>query len=131
MIAATLLAAVEPSAIPPSTPVTIEDVRRDPRRWDGRWVELEGWINRCWPTECELAEELAARRSDQGMTLSFEEQESFDKWVRPMLPLRAKVFARIDATCLIDSVCIDRAPELRGMIVQPLEHNAKFSDEEQ
>jgi hypothetical protein len=131
MIAAALLAAAEPRTIPPSTPATIEDVRRDPRRWDGKWVELEGWINRCWATECELAEKLAARRPNQGMTLSFETQESFDEWVRPMLPLRAKVLARIDATCLVESVCLDRAPELRGMIVEPLERNAKFPDEEQ
>ena len=131
MIAAALIAAAEPPAIPTSIPVTIEDVRRDPRLWDGKWVEVEGWINRCWATECELSEKLAARRTNQGMTLSFEAQQSFDEWVRPMLPLRAKVFARIDATCLVDSVCIGRRPELRGMIVQPLEQNAKFPDEEQ
>lgn len=130
MIAALLLAAAVQPPIPPSTPVTIEDVRRDPRRWDGQWIEVEGWINRCWSTDCTLAERVAARPLNQGMALSFETQKSFDEWVRPILPLRAKVVARIDATCLVQ-VCLDRAPVLRGMIVQPLQTNAKFPDEEQ
>ena len=129
MIFALLMAVAQP-AIPASTPVTIEDVRRDPRRWAGQWVQVEGWINRCWSTDCTLAEHLAARPGDQGMSLSFETQKSFDDWVKPMLPLRARVVARIDATCLVD-VCLDRAPVLRGMIVEPLQPNAKFPDEEQ
>ncbi|HEX6661584.1 MAG TPA: hypothetical protein VF067_06930 [Sphingomicrobium sp.] len=120
---------VEQRTIPAAAPVTIEDVRRDPRRWDGKWVRIEGWINRCWSTDCELAENLAARPINQGMTLSFEEQSTFDAWVKPMLPLRARVTARIDATCLLDQICLDRAPVLRGMIVEPLQPNAKFLDE--
>jgi len=121
-------AVVQP-AIPPGTPVTIEEVRRDPRHWDGKWVRIEGWVNRCWPTDCALAERLAARPINQGMTLSFESQNTFDEWIKPMLPARVSVSARIDATCLVDQVCIDRAPVLRGMIVQPLQPNAKFPDE--
>jgi hypothetical protein len=131
MIAALLLAGAETPQIPPATSVTIEDVRRDPRRWDGKWVQLEGWINRCWSTDCGLAEKLAARPINQGMTLSFEEQKNFDEWVRPMLPLRARVTARIDATCLVDQVCLDRAPVLRGVIVEALQAKAKFPDEVQ
>jgi hypothetical protein len=131
MIAALVLAAATAQPpIPPATAVTIEDVRRDPRRWDGQWVQIEGWINRCWSTDCTLAERVAARPINQGMSLSFEAQHSFDEWVKPMLPLRAKVVARIDATCLVE-VCLDRAPVLRGMIVEPLQPNAKFPDEEQ
>lgn len=131
MIAALLAALAAQPPIPPSTPVTIEDVRRDPRRWDGKWVKIEGWINRCWPTDCTLAEKLAARPIDQRMSLSFEGQGSFDSWVKPLLPVRARVVARIDAACLTDEVCIDRAPVLRGMIVEALQTNAKFPDEEQ
>jgi hypothetical protein len=126
---ALLFVATTPPVIPQSTPVTIEDVRRDPRRWDGKWVRLEGWINRCWPTDCVIAERLAARPINQGMTLSFESQPTFDRWVKPMLPLRAKVVAKIDATCLVDSVCLHRAPVLRGMIVEALQTDANFPDE--
>jgi hypothetical protein len=122
-------AAVEQRAIRPATPVTIEDVLREPRRWDGKWVRIEGWINRCWATDCTLAENLAARPINQGMSLSFEEQKTFDEWVKPMLPLRARVTAKIDATCVAEAVCIDRAPVLRGMIVEALQPNAKFPDE--
>jgi len=124
-------AVVEQRAIPPATAVTIEDVRRDPRKWDGKWVRIDGWINRCWATDCALAESLAARPANQGMTLSFEGQMSFDDWVRPMLPLRARVTAKIDATWLVDTVCLDRGPVLRGMIVEVLQTNAKFPDEVQ
>jgi hypothetical protein len=65
------------------------------------------------------------------MSLSFEGQQSFDSWVKSMLPLRAKIVARLDATCLVNQVCLDRAPMLRGMIVQALQPNAKFPDEVQ
>jgi len=123
--------ALEQTAIPPVSPVTIEEVRRDPRKWDGKWISLEGWINRCWSTDCQLSEKLAARPINQGMSLSFEGQQSFDNWVKSMLPLRAKVVARLDATCLVNQVCLDRAPMLRGMIVQALQPNAKFPDEVQ
>ena len=128
MIAALLLAAAAPPPIPPSTPATIEDIRRDPRRWDGKWVQLEGWINECRSIDCNLAENLAALPTDSGMTLSFEGQKSFDDWVKPMLPLRARVTARIDATCLL-APCLDRAPVLREMIVEALQANAKFPNE--
>jgi hypothetical protein len=127
MIFALMLAAAEPS-IPQSTPVTIEQVRADPQRWHGQWVEIEGWINRCITTECDLAEHLSARRDRQGLTLSFEAQPQFDHWVAPMLPLRAHVYARIDASCLV--VCVDRGEALRQMIVRPLHTNLKFSDED-
>ena len=128
MIVSPIVATAERLPIPPAAAVTIEDVRRDPRRWDGKWVRLEGWINRCWATDCTLAENLAARPINQGMALSFETQQTFDAWVRPMLPLRARVVARIDATCLVE-VCLDRAPVLREMIVEALQPNAKFPDE--
>ena len=125
------VAAVEQHVIPPAVAVTIEDLRRDPRRWNGKWVRLEGWINRCWSTDCTIAERLAARPINQGMSLSFEVQQSFDDWVKPMLPVRARVVALFDATCLVDAVCLDRAPELRRMIVEPLEVKQPFPDEVQ
>jgi hypothetical protein len=123
--------ALEQRTIPPAPVVTIEEIRREPRRWDGKWVKIDGWINRCWATDCTLAEKLAARPINQGRSLSFESQASFDKWLRPMLPLRARVTARVDATCLIEVVCLDRAPVLRRMIVEPVQTNAKFPDEGQ
>jgi hypothetical protein len=130
MIAALALAAALPAGFPAGTPTTIEEIRRDPRQWDGKWVQIEGWINRCWSTDCTVAEKLAARPAGQGMSLSFEMQKSFDDWVRPMLPLHARLVARVDATCLVE-VCLDRAPALRQMYVEALETNLKFPDEEQ
>ena len=62
------------------------------------------------------------------MSLSFETQLSFDAWTKPLLPAKARVTARIDAQCLIE-ICLDRAPVLREMIVQPIETNLKFPDE--
>ena len=128
MIAALLLAAAPPH-IPQATPLTIEQVRADPRRWHGKWVKLEGWVNRCLSRECQISERLAARRTNEGMGLSFEEQPSFDKWAAPMLPFKGRVTARVDATCLADSVCLGRAPVLREMIVEAIETNLKFPDE--
>ena len=130
MISALLAAVVAAPIIPPSTPVTIEQVRRDPRRWHGKWVKLEGWINRCRSRECALSERLAARRTNEGLTLMFEGQRTFDEWAQSMIPFKARVTARIDATCLVDAVCLGRAPMLRSMIVEVLETNLKFPDED-
>ena len=131
MIALLLLAAAElPADFPKGTPTTIEEVRRDPRRWDGQWVQLEGWINRCYSTDCHLAERLAARPINQGMILSFEAQPSFDQWLKPMLPVRARVVARVDAACLADNICLDRAPHLRQMHVEAVQTNLIFPDKD-
>ena len=127
MIVALLLAAA-PANFPAATQLTIEQVRADPRRWHGKWVKLEGWVNRCLSRECELSEGLGARRTNQGIGLSFEEQPSFDKWAAPMLPFKARVAAKVDATCLADAVCLGRAPVLREMIVEAIETNLKFPD---
>ena len=113
---------------PPPTRATIAEVRANPAQWNGKWVQLEGWINRCWSTDCTLAEGLAARPGNQGQALAFEAQATFDQWAKPMLPIRARVTARVDATCLIE-VCLDRAPHLREMRVEALQTNLKFPDE--
>ena len=130
MIAALLLAGADlPPNFPKATPVTIEDVRRDPYRWAGRWVRIEGFINRCLPRECGISEQLAARRSNNGLTLSIAAVQSFDDWVQPMLPLRVSLVAKVDTACLADSVCLGRAPDLREPYVVPLETNLKPADE--
>ena len=129
MIGLLALSAAVAMPPPPPTPATIAEVRANPAQWDGKWVQIEGWINRCWSTDCTLAEHIAARPINQGESLSFEGQQSFDAWAKPMLPIRARVTARIDATCLID-VCLDRAPHLRDMRVEALETNRKFPDED-
>ena len=114
---------------PPPQPTTIAEVHRNPAHWNGKWIRLEGWINRCWSTDCTVAENLAARPINQGKALSFETQKSFDDWVRPMLPMRVSVVARLDATCLLE-VCLDRAPHLREMHVEALKTNLKYPDED-
>lgn len=127
ILAAAMQAA--PQAIPPSTPVTIQQVRADPRRWHGQWVQLDGWINSCSPVDCALAERPSPSPADRGFSLAFEAQPEFDRWVAPMLPLRAQVYARIDATCLVN-LCTDRGQVLRQMIVKPVQANVRFPNEE-
>ena len=130
MIALALLAAATtPVGFPSGTATTIEAVRRDPRRWDGKWVVIEGFINSCMASDCVVAEQLTARRGQQGMSLSFESQPSFDQWARPMVPARVRLVARVDAQCLVE-VCLDRAPVLRQMHVEALQTNLKFPDED-
>ena len=63
---ALMLAAVATPPIPAAAAVTIEDVRRDPRAWDGKWVQLEGWINRCWSTDCTIAEKFRREPTPRG-----------------------------------------------------------------
>ncbi|MFL6735226.1 MAG: hypothetical protein ACJ8EY_11110, partial [Sphingomicrobium sp.] len=83
--------------------------------WNGQWVRVQGWVARCQPLDCALAE----GPNGNGLRLSFEAAESFDKWVQPMLPAHVEVTARIDSSCLL-GLCTDRAPVLRRVYVEPL-----------
>jgi hypothetical protein len=115
MIAALLLAAAVPQGFPDAMPVTIEQVRADPRKWDGKWVRFQGYMHHCSRLDCAVAE----RPRNGGMLLSFESAETFDKWITPQLPAKVEVTARIDAGCLVN-FCIDRAPQLRQVYVETL-----------
>ena len=125
MIAALLLAAADlPPDFPKGTPTTIEEVRRDPRSWDGQWVRIEGWMHRCNRLDCVVSE----RPRNQGMHLGFESAETFDQWIGPLLPAEVVVVARVDAGCLIN-ICLDRAPHLRDPHVQTMRWNVNLSQE--
>ena len=128
MIAALLLAQASPE-LPPNFPngieTTIEQVRADPRRWHGKWIKLTGWMNRCTPLDCVVAEQPTGR----GMTLSFEPVETFDRWVEPLLPAQVVVVARLDSECLLN-ICTDRAPVLRQPFVMTLRWNVNNPAEE-
>ncbi|MEO7365742.1 MAG: hypothetical protein ABIW03_05445, partial [Sphingomicrobium sp.] len=100
---------------PKGTPVTIEQVRSDPMRWDGQWIQVEGWMDRCSRLDCILAE----RPRSQGMSLSFAGGESFDQWTVPLLPAKVVVVARLRSECLV-SYCTDRAPVLNQPFVMTL-----------
>ena len=117
MIAALLLAAAPPN-FPAATPLTIEQVRADPRRWDGKWVRLQGYVHRCDARDCVLSEGLGNR----GMLLSFAPQPGFDAWLAPQLPAKIEVTARIDAGCLIN-ICFGRAPVLQQVYVETMVAN--------
>ena len=116
MIGALLLAAAPPT-FPAATPLTIEQVRADPRRWDGQWVRVVGYVHRCSAGDCVLSERLG-----NGMSLSFASAPSFDGWVAPQLPAKIEVTARIDAGCLIN-VCTGRAPVLQQVYVETMVAN--------
>ena len=116
MIAALLLA-MAPANFPAATPLTIEQIRADPRRWDGHWVRIVGYVHRCNPLDCVLSERLG-----NGMVLSFAPAPSFDAWIAPQLPAKIEVTARIDAGCLIN-VCTDRAPVLQQVHVETMAAN--------
>ena len=118
-----LLLAVAPPNFPAATPLTIEQVRADPRRWDGRWVRVQGYIHRCSPLDCLLAE----RPGNGGMFLSFASAPSFDAWIAPQLRAKVEVTARIDAGCLVN-VCTDRAPVLQQVYVETMVANIPHKD---
>ena len=118
MIAALLLTAVVPPDFPPATPVTIAQIRSEPRKWDGKWVRFTGYMDRCSGLSCHVAAESHNSR----MTLSFDSSDSFDEWIAPQLPAKVEVTARIDANCLVN-LCTDRAPELRLFYVDVLAAN--------
>jgi hypothetical protein len=128
MIGALLLAAAPalPAHFPKGTSASIEQVRADPRRWHGQWVQFEGWMHRCSALDCVVAE----RPRNQGMTLSFAGVESFDKWIRPLLPAKVVVVARVNSDCLIN-LCTDRAPVLNDPFVMTLRWNVADPDKEQ
>ena len=117
MIAALLLA-LAPANFPAATPVTIEQVRADPRRWNGQWVRLQGFVHRCSPLDCVLAE----FPRNGGMVVSFASAPTFDAWIAPQLPAKVEVTARIDAGCLIN-ICTDRAPVLQQVYVETMAAN--------
>ena len=117
MIAALLLA-VAPPNFPAATPLTIEQVRADPRRWDGKWVRVQGYVHRCSARDCVLSEGLG----NHGMVLSFAPQPTFDAWIAPQLPAKIEVTARIDAGCLVN-ICTGRAPVLQQVYVETMAAN--------
>ena len=117
MIAALLLAAA-PANFPDAPPLTIEQVRADPRRWDGQWVRVVGYVHRCSAGDCVLSEGLG----NQGMMLSFAPQPGFDAWIAPQLPAKIEVTARIDAGCLVN-ICTGRAPVLQQVYVETMVAN--------
>jgi hypothetical protein len=122
VIAAALLA-LAPANFPAATPLTIEQVRADPRRWDGKWVRVRGFVHRCSALDCVLAE----GPRNQGMFLSFASAPSFDAWIAPQLPAEVEVTARIDASCLLN-VCTDRAPVLQQVYVETIAANISRED---
>ena len=122
MIAAVSLALAPPN-FPAATPLTIEQVRADPRRWDGKWVRVRGFVHRCSALDCMLAEGPRNR----GMSLSFAAAPSFDAWIAPQLPAEVEVTARIDANCLLN-VCTDRAPVLQQVYVETIAANISRGD---
>jgi hypothetical protein len=117
VIAALLLAAAPPN-FPAATPLSIEQVRADPRRWDGTWVRVQGFVHRCNALDCVLAEFPRGG----GMVLSFAPAPTFDAWIAPQLPAKVEVTARIDAGCLLN-ICTDRAPVLQQVYVETMAAN--------
>ena len=117
MIAALLLA-IAPPNFPAATPLTIEQVRADPRRWDGQWVRVQGYVHRCSEGDCVLAE----FPRNGGLFLSFASAPTFDAWIGPQLPAKVEVTARIDAGCLVN-ICTGRAPVLQQVYVETMAAN--------
>ena len=114
MLAATPL----PPNFPKAVPLTIEQVHADPRRWDGQWIQVEGWMQRCIRLDCVVAE----RPNNQGMVLSFASADGFDGWIAKLLPAKVVVVARLNAACLV-GLCTDRAPVLNEPFVMTLRWN--------
>jgi len=116
LLALAAATAADPPQPPPATPVTMAQVQASPANWDSKWVRMTGWVGRCTRLDCALTE----GPEGQGVRLSFEAADSFDRWVQPLVPAHVEVTARVDSTCLLE-LCIDRAPVLRQVFVRSLE----------
>jgi hypothetical protein len=107
------LAQVAPLAAPPEPIVTtIAAIRADPHKFDGRTVRLSGWVNRCVPPSCAIAEQEASAPGGPGQSLSIAADARFDGIVGPIAPTPVEFDARLDARCITVQVCADRAPVL-------------------
>ena len=115
MIAALLLLAqIAPMpAEPKPVPATIQAIRANPKKYDGRIVRLHGWVNQCAPRGCLIQERAANAAGGSGKSLSIGPDSKFDATVKPLLPTYVEFDARVDATCFAPTmVCADRAPTL-------------------
>ena len=108
MLAQVTFAPVEPAPVP----TTIAAIRENPRKFDGRVVRLNGWINRCQRLSCAIDERPASGSEGPGSHLSIGENQKFDDTVKTLVPTYVEFDARFNATCLTSAVCTDRAPEL-------------------
>jgi len=108
-----VLAQVAPLAASPApVATTIAAIRADPRKFDGRVVRLKGWVNRCASLSCAIEERPAAGPGGGGERLSIAADARFDAIVAPIAPTPVEFDGRLDAGCLTDQVCTDRAPVL-------------------
>lgn len=113
MIAALMLMAQIFVAPAPAKPVatTIAAIRANPRKFDGRVVRLQGWVNTCRQLSCAIEERAATSPGGAGQPLSIAADSKFDGTIGPLLPTYVEFDARFDATCLT-AICTDRAPIL-------------------
>lgn len=122
MIAALLLLAqitLAPEQ-PKPVPATIAQLHADPKRFDGQVVRVQGYISRCDPLDCSIAEHAQNAPGGTGQSLSVAPDPTFDATLKPLLPTYVEFDARFDARCL-SITCTGRAPELtvtqlRGVI---------------
>jgi hypothetical protein len=120
MIAALImLAQIAPvQAEPKPIATTIAAILANPKKFDKQLVRIHGWVNKCQPLSCGIAERSANDASAAGQRLSIATNPKFDATVKPLLPTYVEFDARVDATCLVPSsgnaitICADRAPEL-------------------
>jgi hypothetical protein len=113
MIAALILAQIAPVvAEPKPIAVTIAAIRADPKRFDGRVVRLQGWVNRCQGRDCSIQERAINAPGGPGELLTIADDAKFDAIVGPLLPTFVEFDARLDATCITTMVCLGRSPTL-------------------
>jgi hypothetical protein len=116
-----LLAQIAPVvAEPKPVATTIAAIKANPKKFDGQLVRLHGYVNRCNPLDCTLAERAATAAGGAGEILSIAANPKFDETLKPLIPTYVELDARVDAACLIQ-VCTDRAPvltvvTLRGVV---------------
>jgi hypothetical protein len=123
MIASILLLAQLAPVAAPEKPIvaTIAAIRADPRKFDGRLVRLNGWVNACQPSSCAIDEHAATAPGVAGERLSVGENKKFDDIIRPLLPTFVEFDARLNAACPTAAVCSDPGPvltivTLRGVV---------------
>jgi hypothetical protein len=108
---AALLLALGPASAPAAT---IADVLARPARYAGKRVVLRGWVSRCVPMDCAIAEAAGG-----GQRLSLEASARIDAVLAPLTPTWIELEARVDPTC-ITGLCTDRAPHLRDVTLRSI-----------
>ena len=116
LVAVSMLTASCATGHPAQRSAFIAEVDQNILSFDGKTVELIGWVHECKGNSCSLED---ASNPDASLhMLSFAYDPKLDAQLARRLGQKLHVRATIDARCQTDQVmCIDRLPELNNVEV--------------